>query len=411
MSQIKKTKQFQNIIDYILGLDRLGNAPYFSGALVDSLVRLFKSENLEYSEDEHALYLKIGNQKLPPVLVDTHLDHPGFVISEDNTVHSLGSFLNSKMINKIVFPDKLPVGFYTSFGYYITSGYLYKITTVNNQIKAYYQTDNNLTLPVNTQVMPIFSTGLKKDILSLRSADNLATVLVCLSLIEKLKKKKNLNVTFVFTKLEEIYQLSATGIARHSSTPFEKIESNTPIIVLEVAPVLTNFEAQNGDLAVATKENIFNTLNLGSKTLSHLEQICQDKKINLHFSTLNSHGNSISYRLVAGNCETICLHIGSFNRHNVNTDGDFTAEFVYLKSLANLEKVTAATIEKLSQEYPDPIRSLTLLPNEEKKRRQLLATYTRAYPRLKLGKLYPRTLLEYVYFAYYSLLSRFYEPR
>ena len=399
-------KELDSLTSEIISLDKLGNSPYFTKGLVKKLFDYFTEEQYQVIEDEFALYVKVGNQNLPPIIVDTHLDHPGFVIAEDNTVHSLGSFLNSKMINQINFPEKLPVGFYAPGGQHITSGFLYKMSTSQNQITAFYQTTNNVTLPANTQVMPIFETGINNDKLSLRSIDNLATVLVCLKLLDKLQNTKELNLTFIFTKLEEIYQLSATGIAKRSSTPFEKINSHTPIIVLEVAPVLTNDQAKKGDLALASFENIFNTLSPDSKTVSLLRKVCDESKIKLHYTKLHSHGNSISYRLVAGNAETICLHVGSFNRHNIDEKGNFVSEFVYLKSLSNLEKVTYNLLKNLQENYPEPTKKITLNPDEEKKKSQLLSSYTRAYPRLKLNKLYPKSLLEYLYFAYYSLLAR-----
>ena len=254
--------------------------------------------------------------------------------------------------------------------------------------------------------MPQVTTGLEKDLLKLRSADNLSTVFVCLRLIESLKNKNNINLTFIFSKLEEIFQLSATGISKRGSTPFEKINNNTPIIVLEVAPVLTRVQAQSGDLAVASKENIFNTLNSNSKTLATLKSVCLENNTKLHYTRLNSHGNSISYRLVAGNTETICLHAGNFNRHNIDDEGNIAAEEVYLKSLINLEKVVSNLIKRLSADYPSPAQKLVFLPEETSKRNQLLSAYTRAYPRLKLNKLYPKSLIEYLYFGHYSLLSK-----
>ena len=411
MRQIKKTKEFLDLIDFVIGLDKLGNTPYFTQGIVKKIKSHLENKQVTVSEDEFALYAKVGNPSKPLVIIDTHLDHPGFVIVQDNTVHSLGSFLNSKMINKINFPDKLPVGFYTSAGHFITSGFLYKITTSGNQIKAFYQTDQNLTLPANTQVMPIFQTGLSKDILSLRSVDNLATVMVCLMLIDKLKNRKDINLTIVFSKLEEIYQLTATGLSKRGSTPFEKIHPHTPTIVLEVAPVLTNKEAQNGDLAVATKENIFTTQDGKSKIFSHLKVACEESLVKLHYSTLNSHGDSISFRLVGGNTETICLHAGSFNRHNIDENGQFTAEFVYLKSLKNLVKVSTKLIEKISLDYPVPSSPVKLTPEESKKRKQLISAYTRAYPRLKFQKLYPKSILEFLYFAFFTLLAKFYSTK
>lgn len=397
-----------SLVKFIIKLDSLGNTPYFSQSIVEELKKYFISNNTDFTEDEFALYVKVGNQSLPPIIVDTHLDHPGFVIKEDNTVHSLGSFVRSKMINKISFPEKLPVGFYASTGHFITSGFLYKLALSGGQITAHYQTNRNIKLPTNTQVMPLLSTGLQKDKLNLRSVDNLATVFVCLNLINDLKNRDDLNTTFIFAKLEEIYQFSSTGIARRGSTPFERINNNTPIIVLEVAPLLSESQSKNGDLAVAVTENKINTISEDSEIFKQLKQSCRSLGINLHYTNLLSHGNSIVYKLVAKNNQTICLHAGSFNRHNIDDQGNFTAEFVYLKSLLNLASLTKLLIENLTKNYPKIIQSTKLTKIEKQKTKQLAISFIRAYPRLKFNKLYPNSLLEYIYFAYYSSIAKFY---
>ncbi len=394
----------------LLKLDSIIGSPYFTTGVSNTLKQILsKYQNIELVEDELAVYVKIGNRSLPPLIVDTHLDHPGFVVGTDNFVHSLGSFVNSKMINQPRFLEKIPVEFYTSKGIPLTKGYIFDNKIENNQIKSRYFAENFLQLPVNTQVFPIISTGKKGDYFHLRAADNIATVSVCLSLIEQLYKNTDCNVTFIFTKLEEIYQLSATGIAKKASTPFEKILPHTPILVLEVAPVLTNDQSDKGDLAIASSENVFDTLNPDSKLLGNLKKVCKDNSVNLHFVGLHSHGNSISYRLVAKNTETICLTIGNFNRHNIDEDGHFAPEIVGVKSLVQMNKVVRGVIEEISQNYPKPIKSLVLNNQEQKKRHQLLGAYLRAYPRLKFGKLYPQSVLEYTFFGFYSLISRFYQ--
>ncbi len=397
---------------FLFELDSVANAPYYTTGITQKLVAyLQKFEGLKIVEDEHAVFVKVGNQSLPPIIIDTHLDHPGFVVGSDNFVHSLGSFVNSKMINQIRFPDRLPVNFYTTKGLHLTSGYLFDSKIENNQILFRYFAENFSTLPLSTQVFPVVSPGKKEGYLHLKSADNLATVSVCLSLIDQLHKNTDCNLTFAFTKLEEIYQLSATGIAKREQTPFEKILPHTPILVLEVAPVLTKNQSDRGDLAIASSENIFPTLNQSSFLLKAIKKTCEANNTNLHFVGLHSHGNSISYRLVAKNTETICLTIGNFNRHNIDENGDFAPEIVGIKSILQMTKVVKDLVSEVAVNYPRLVDSLKLNQQEQKKRQQLLGAYLRAYPRLKFGKLYPQSVLEYLYFSFYSLLAKLYSPR
>lgn len=394
---------------FLFELDSVANAPYYTTGITQKLVTYLRQfEGLQIVEDELAIFVKVGNQNQPPIIIDTHLDHPGFVVGSDNFVHSLGSFVKSKMINKISFPDRLPVNFYTQKGLLLTKGYIFNNLIENNQIKSRYFAENFSTLPANTQVFPVFNTGKKGDYLQLRAADNLATVSVCLSLIETLHKSTDCNLTFIFTKLEEIYQLSATGIAKKQETPFEKIQPSTPIMVLEVAPVLTKRQTDTGDLAVASSENIFETLNPNSSLLGSLKKVCEANNTNLHFVSIHSHGNSISYRLVAKNTETICLTAGNFNRHNIDENGNIAPEIVGVKSLLQMTKVIKDLVSELTANYPKASSSLVLSKQEKTKRSQLLGAYLRAYPRLKFGKLYPQSVLEYFYFAFYSLLSKLY---
>lgn len=394
---------------FLFELDGIANAPHYTAGVTKKLISYLKKfQGIQIVEDELAVFVKLGNQNLSPVIIDTHLDHPGFVVGADNFVHSLGSFLNSKMINQINFSEQIPANFYTSGGLLLTKGYIFDNKTEGNQIKSRYFAENFPKLPTNTQVFPVLNTGKKGEYLHLRSADNLATVSVCLALIENLHKSTDCNLTFIFSKLEEIYQFSATGIAKKQMTPFEKIYPHTPVIVLEVAPVMTKNQNENGDLAIASSENIFETLNPNSGLLSSLKKVCKTNNINLHFVSIHSHGNSISYRLVAKNTETICLAAGNFNRHNIDEDGNLAPEIVGVKSLLQMTKVVKDLVSELMVNYPKPSSGLVLNNQEQKKRSQLLGAYLRAYPRLKFQKLYPQSILEYFYFAFYSLISRFY---
>lgn len=72
----------------------------------------------------------------------------------------------------------------------------------------------------------------------MRSADNLATSAIMLELIEWLiSTSPGGNITFIFNKLEEVRQVSATGIAKRKHTMSEPIDQNTFIIILEAASV------------------------------------------------------------------------------------------------------------------------------------------------------------------------------
>ncbi len=407
MATAKKVNKISTDLSELFRLDSLGNSPYFSNGVSKEIRKILEEyKNIKVSEDEFALYVKVGNQSLPPLIVETHIDHPGFVVGSDNLVHSLGSFINSKFINKINFPKQLPVNFFTWSGLPLTKGYLFDIKTEGNQITARYFAENFTSLPANTQVFPIIKTGQEKDRLFLKSADNLATVFVCLQLIKNLHASENCNLTIIFSKLEEIYQLSATGIAKRGTTPFEKILPNTPILVLEVSPVLTRSQHNNGDLAVVSNENIFSTLNKNSLLLKQIVGSCKVNNTNLHYVTLKSHGDSIAFRLVGKNKETICLTVNNFNRHNIDEKGNFVAEEVSLDSLLQMTKVVTEVATNISKSTTSDTIKLVLTEQENKKRKQLLSAFTRAYPRLKYQKLYPKTIKEYLSFAYYSLLAK-----
>jgi len=215
---------FQEIVTILeeLGIDHKSNATNFHHGVWDS--------------DEYALYIYFQRGKATsPLIIDSHLDHPGFVGTGKDSALALGS-VGFKRINQLLQTDKLDINVYNEQGHKISNGIL--DSPITNSRRPLYTVKSDCEIKPNYHIqwaLPEF--GISDSNIFMYSADNMIVTDIALAIIEDIVanpiKYKDLNVMFIFTFLEEVFEISASGIASRRKTPFMKLDDSSTIIVLE----------------------------------------------------------------------------------------------------------------------------------------------------------------------------------
>lgn len=416
-------------IEVALQLDKLPNVPYLTSYITKEIKLLIENiPNFEFREDHLAIYAHYHKGNPPNALIiDTHLDHPGFIVKKDTAI-PVGSIALPEMISDINKNQKeIPVDYHSPEGEKIGEGILKEFVYKNNRVTAKAINYSSEPLPINSQAIPKVETGKDGQNIRMRSADNLSVTAVAIELMSWLSTSSlDAEVTFIFTKLEEVRQISATGIALRKETPFAKFSDRTHIIALEAA----------------LAENRSDTANLSPKKLDydsgtiirisdHKIVYQVDKKPNfaealaLHARDKGNiptqHGagteqcDAISYTLFSGCPNIIGLTVPCKNKHNFDNHGRLSPEVIKENDLINLSKLLRRMI-KLANEPIEPHSHQIITPQKgtsyntlrqlSKKKRELQGAYEWAKPRIESQHLLPESTLEQIQFIFGAIKSR-----
>lgn len=391
-------------------LDQTPNLSYFPRAISDKLKQsLAGIKGIKTAEDELAVYAlaKKGTPRGPQIIVDTHLDHPGFVVDQTGKAVEIGSMHNSR-VNPIDISLKQPVALYTGTGDKLDDGYLSNFAP-KKRMSAAISAKTVREIPMNTQVLPNIRVGSVDSSLMMRSVDNIATVQICLELLRTLENAVDINVLVIFSKIEEVAQITATGIALRGRTPFGRLDTNSPIYVLEAAPMFPQ-EKNKVIIGLSKTENgiTFEEVSTCNRAMETAREVAKKMRVEIIETDLPSNTDGISYLLIGGFNNVATLHINSQNRHNVDDEGKFAPEITTIKSIETLLELMLTIIKGNQQDSRTSRSQKRILNTQEKlKRRSLISAYYWAQPRLKQEHLYPETLSEMIACALGSLKSRF----
>jgi hypothetical protein len=199
-----------------------------------------KSESRDYSRgvyaiDDYCLYVKFQRGKAArPVLVDSHLDHPSFVLDGAGHGVAFGS-LGLERIHNLLKSGPVDLRIFAPSGESLGLGQMVDLQVGGKPI---ITVNTPKPIPANSHALwNVTNFEVKDDTLYMHSADNLIVTAAMMALIEQVAKSQadysDLDVTFVFSFLEEIFELSATAVAMRGRTPFDKLDNRWLIIVLE----------------------------------------------------------------------------------------------------------------------------------------------------------------------------------
>lgn len=217
-------------------LSQIPNAPFLYRPSLNFIKQheSLRSKGIKTAEDTFAFYVNISRgNPARKIIVTSHLDHPLIILDGKGNGIPFGS-ISPNLLNKS------PVKIYSRDGDFIGEGVIRNPQKRGN--KTFVNVDGP-PHPVNSQAIWDIEPYLRRqtEIVEMMSADDILTTSVALEAIQHIAKNPapNVDITFTFTKVEEIRQLSATGIATFRKFPFGEISERDVIIPLEADHIET----------------------------------------------------------------------------------------------------------------------------------------------------------------------------
>jgi len=378
-----------------------------------------------WHSDEFALYVKVKNvESKHKLLIVSHLDHPYVLLDGKSTGTPLGS-INRVMLQEEARRQPIPLHIYTQDGEYVEDNQIEKVDI--SERKTTVHTNRQTRAPVNSQaIWGIPKLDMSKDVIQMINADNMAQNAILLTIIQDLSDNfhnQPINVEFVFTHLEEIMQISATGIAQRGFSGFNHIDQNTSILVLENASVESPLSLQNyiSGLKPANYQDgpiiRINDINLvyGQNQLNPnlaedlLLQAAEEVDINYQHTLLSGACDATAFTLFSPTSNIASITIPTRYKHNQNEDGKIVpAEFKSSDLLGCLNLVRRSILiignggistqskkgicQKLKEsDYSNPKTFRRLKQNR-------LKTLQNNLHKIKARKFFPETTTEKLYF-------------
>jgi len=214
------------------------NVPFFYRPAAKRVLGEIEGIDLDVkgvTADEFALYLRLrrGNPYYRVVIV-SHLDHPGFVIKGPNLAYPLGSVGWEGLSTGSSTAEPVRLKLYSKSGAFAGVA---QVISVNDHIPALIIQSGD-GIETNYQGMwdiPRFEI-VDGNKIRMLSADNIVCTAAALAALAEVAKRPsitNVDLTLVLTFVEEVFQLSASGIAQRGCTPFFRFDQDTLIVNLE----------------------------------------------------------------------------------------------------------------------------------------------------------------------------------
>lgn len=223
-------------------LANLPNAPYLPHPISDRMEELLLELNtkhgnrIQMTKNHLGIFARIVSSiEARPILVSAHMDHPLFITQSRNEAIPFGLLSTAQIEASLGSTEwSIPVFLHSSSGDSIGSAELVKTTGQEHaKIRASFK------VPKNSHVMWKLPFGYDENAVSLIAADNLINCAICLaSLEEVLSTNAEYDITFMFGAIEEVKQLSATGVVLEGVPGRGRITPDWIIFVLEVGPAV-----------------------------------------------------------------------------------------------------------------------------------------------------------------------------
>jgi putative aminopeptidase FrvX len=439
---MQKEQINHNLRSNLAELSEVPNAPFLFDPAVGFIANKFdqlgipnispletEHYNTSYCEDEFAVYLRIKNDNSKDRLVfTTHLDHPFFVINDKKEGDALGSVYSERVT------PNTPLRIYSREGDFQGIDLIQSVHKTRNGNSIVME--GNVKLDKNNHgIWNLEPVDYDYGKIKMLSADDVATTAVCLSVIENTIRNLNqpVNVEFVFTKVEEVRQLSATGIAVRGSTPYGRFDDNTTIIPLECDYVEmsdqqrkliknSGFRSADYDSGLILRLND-NKIVYSQSALSR--NIAETKILN---SLLNTD-TQYQQTLVGGACDgtsftlfTDCPNVAGITiptrfKHNMGRNGEVVHEEIKISDLIGLNNVITQLVldsdnhsskENGLEIFPRLMNSRIVANNQNlhSLRSERLKTLYSNFSQLKNGSYFPENISQKTTFLLGKLNSR-----
>lgn len=364
-----------------LSLDRIPNTSYFPNAIAHT-IRQYVNElpEVQIAEDAFALYAHYSHgTPRYKLIVDTHLDHPGFILLGKGRAIPVGTIAEPAKVQQINERQKtIPVAFYRQDGKQVGDGHLHTLSVKGGrtQMRVHQHYPAHTLLPANTQAIPQVKSEQAGEYLLMRSADNLSVTALALMYLQwAVSARIEADITVIFTRVEEVRQVSAVAIAQRGFTPFGTFDKNTHIIVLEAGLVGSTRRTRQVDTRTPDVSYEAGTLlrvsdhewpyqRDGQENLAEALLLHARDTINQTQTVKTQHGPSI------GNCNALpfaffssCPHITSLmipcvNKHNFDRDGVLVSEKIAIADMQSVQRLLEQATIKAQAEiasHPEQI--------------------------------------------------------
>ncbi len=439
---MQKEQINRNLRNNLTELSEVPNAPFLFDPAVRFITNKFDELGIpnisvqeaehygtSYCEDEFAVYLRIKNDNSKDRLVfTTHLDHPYFVINDKKEGDALGSVHPERVV------PNTQLKIYSREGDFRGVDLIQSIHKTRNGNSIVME--GNVKLDKNNHgIWDLEPIDYDNDKIKMLSADDVATTAVCLSVIENTIRNLNqsVNVEFVFTKVEEVRQLSATGIAVRGSTPYGRFDDSTTIIPLECDYVEMSDQQKklirNSGFKPADYESGL-ILRLNDNKIVYSQSsvgknVAETKILN---SLLNTD-TQYQQTLVGGACDgtsftlfTDCPNVAGITiptrfKHNIGQNGEIVHEEIRISDLIGLNNVITQLVlgsdDHLSKEsgleiFPKLMDSRMVANNQNIQllRSERLITLYSNLDQLKNGAYFPEDISQRTTYLLGKLNSR-----
>lgn len=428
----------KDAIALALALDQIPNTSYFPKAIArvirQSLVALPATQ---VAEDAFAIYAHYTHgTPRSKLIIDTHLDHPGFILLGNGYALPVGTIAEPARVPQINAQQKtIPVAFFDQEGEQVGEGSLHDFTVKQGRTKmrVHQASPTRTFLPANTQATPQVASRQDGKFLLMRSADNLSVTALALTYLHwALASHVEVDVTVIFTKVEEVRQVSAAAIAQRGFTPFGALDSTTYMIVLEAGLVGSTARTRQVDTRLPEVTYEAGTLlrvsdhewpyqRAGQANLAEALLLHARDAVNKTHPIKLQHGPSI------GNCNALpfaffsaCPHISSLmipcvHKHNFAANGLLMAEKIAVTDMQSVQLLLEYATYGLQDEVqPHPEQMLlpdrcfpgNAAPRVEAKQKEWQGALAWAEPRLRGAYFTPTTLPEKVHCLAASMKSR-----
>jgi hypothetical protein len=239
--------QRDRVLHYAQALSRIPNAPFLHRPSLDAILGMLAQLGVTpaarraelqrgvYAIDDYCLYVRFARGRpARPILIDSHLDHPAFVLDGAGRGVALGS-LGLDRLQKMLQSGPVGIRVFDPAGAPLG---IHPITGFRHAGKPIIELAATRPIPANSHgLWDVPDFAVEGEMLHMHAADNIIASAVMLAALESVALNPadypDIDVTFVFTFLEEIFEVSATALAMRRRTPFATIDSNHLILVLE----------------------------------------------------------------------------------------------------------------------------------------------------------------------------------
>lgn len=386
-------------IGYMLQvLNEVPNVPFFTKKVLHTVEDLAKSMGLtgtgvQLWNDSLGLYLSL--KKGGPTqrfFLCSHLDHPGFVFSNEGVATALGSVGGIRNLGVSSITQVAPMDLYTNSGKFLHTAI---ISIQDEQLRL------KTKVRANTVGMwHLENTSFNGETMAMRCADNhVATTTILHAVADIWQNEEDVDLVLVFTAVEEIFQMSMTGMCLRKNAG-KPIRDDSIFILVEAMEMKSsqggNPNYENGPLIKVNDNDI--SYGSGSKQDENFAETlllnAASQKQHQHtYSGGHTDATALSLFTRCPNIAT--LAIPCQHKHNVSSEGVVTPEKIrtqdMLVAIEILRKAVTMrewnSVELLSTRLRNKTRG------EDKLER--IAKYKQNRARLALQFYYPVNLLQW----------------